>query len=293
MARSRKRKRRNRESASTWLILAGILVVIMAFGYIHIKSPDQVRSDAETLCPENESLIPHHEVLFFERNRRLNSKGTEFIPLPPNTALEIRRHIENRLQELPVHALVELYEVNYSRNEQFNPVARFCNPGDGSGMSEWTGNPRLAKQRYLEKFRKPFQDVVERLSSWNPDYRYSLMDSLGGVTRLVLGNPKFEHTTKSLTVVSDFVVPENFVRPGRIPKSFVQVGLSMKLGNFEDFANAGGARYDFRGATVRMILNRFLYSSIPNIQGPAHTAWWERFFDSQNAIVEEVVQVGE
>ncbi len=279
------------ESASTWLILVGIVVFVMAFGYFSITSSDPVRSDDETLCPEDASLITHHEVLLFERNRR--RKGPQFIPLPPNTALEIRRQIETSLQDLPIYALVEIYEVSYDDDKQFAPVASFCNPGDGSHISEWTGNPRLAEYRYREMFRKPFQDVVERLSSWNPDYKYSLVDSLGGVTRLVLGNPKFEHTTKSLTVVSDFVVPENFVRPGRIPKSFAQVGLSMKLGNFEDFANAGGAQYDFRGAAVRMILNRFLYSSIPNIQGPAHTAWWERFFDSQNAIVEEVVQVGE
>ena len=67
----------------------------------------------------------------------------------------------------------------------------------------------------------------------------------------------------------------------------------MKTWKFRRLRECGGARYDFRGAAVRMILNRFLYSSIPNIQGPAHTAWWERFFNSQNAVVEEVVQVGE
>ena len=293
MARSRRRKRRGGESVSTWLIAAGLVAAAVVSVYVVVTSPDPVQYDAETLCPEDERLITHHEVLLFERNRRRDAKTREFIPLPPNTALEIRRQIETRLQDLPIYALVEIYEVSYDDSKQFAPVAGFCNPGDGSHISEWTGNPNLAKQRYLEMFRKRFQDVVKRLSSWNPDYRYNLMDSLGGVTRLVLGNPKFEHAAKSLTVVSDFVVPENFARPGRLPKSFAQVDLSMKLGNFEDFANAGGARYDFRGAAVRMILNRFLYSSIPNIQGPAHTAWWERFFNSQNAIVEEVVQVGE
>lgn len=292
MARSRRRKRRNSESQSTWLLLAVIVVVVVAFGYLHITKPDPVRYDAKTLCPEDERLIPHHEVLLFERNRRFDSQGTKPIPLPPNTAVEIRRQIERRLQDLPKDAFVEIYEVSYTDDKQFNPAAGFCNPGDGSHISEWRGNPRLAEQRYREMFRRPFRDVVERLSSWNPDYRYNLMDSLDGVTRLVLGNPKFEHTTKSLTVVSDFVVPENFARPGWIPKSFAQINLSMKLGDFEDFADAGGARYDFHGAEVRMILNRFLYSSIPNIQGPVHTAWWERFFDSQNAIVEEVIPVG-
>ena len=293
MSRTRRRKRRGGESPSTWLILAVIVVAVVVFGYFHTTRPDPVRYDTKTLCPEDERLIPHHEVLLFERNRRFNSQGTRSIPLPPNTALEIRRQIERHLQDLPLYAFVEIYEVSYTDDKQFDPVAGFCNPGDGSHISEWTGNPRLAEQRYREMFRQPFRGVVERLSSWDPDYRYNLMDSLDGVTRLVLGNPKFERATKSLTVVSDFVVPENFAKPGWIPKSFAQVSLSMKLGNFEDFANAGGARYDFHGAEVRMILNRFLYSSIPNIQGPSHTVWWERFFDSQNAIVKEVIQVGE
>lgn len=248
--------------------------------------------DSETLCPEEESSIPHIEVLLFERNRR-RLDGPESDPLPPNTALEIRRQIEKRLQDLPKYALVEIYEVSYSKKKQFDPIARFCNPGDGSDTSELTGNPKLEKYRYQEMFSRPFEDVVEQLSSWDPNYRYSLVDSLGGVARLVLGNPKFERAAKSLMVVSDFVVPENFARSGEIPKSFAQVSPSMKLGDFEEFEKAGGARYDFRGASVRMILNRMTYDTIPDIQGPAHAVWWERFFHSQNAIVEEVVQVGE
>lgn len=248
--------------------------------------------DSETLCPEEESLIPHIEVLLFERNRR-RLDGPESDPLPPNTALEIRRQIERRLQGLPKYALVEIYDVSYTKEKQFDPDARFCNPGDGSDTSELTGNPKLEKYRYQEMFRRPFQKRVEELSSWDPNYRYSLVDSLGGVARLVLGNPKFENAAKSLIVVSDFVVPENFARPEGIPKSFAQISPSMKLGSFEDFEKAGGARYDFRGAAVRMILNKMKYDTIPDIQGPDHTAWWKRFFRSQNAIVQEVVQVGE
>ena len=293
MAQAGRWKRRGGEAASTWLMVAVILAVVASIAYFNLKNAS-IPSDEKTLCPEDEKHIPHHAVLLFERNRRADPETDEFNPFPANTVTEIQQKIEKRvLQNLPTRALVEIYEVNYDRDKPFVPVARFCNPGRGSHFNKWTGNPRLAEQRYREKFLKPVQSEVDRLSRWSPDYRYSLVDSLGGVARLVFSNPKFEHADKSLTVVSDFVVPENFAKPGSIPKSFSEVDMSMKLGKYEDFANARRARYDFRGAVVRMIATRMAYKTIPYIQGAAHVQWWGRFFTSQNAKLKEFVQVGE
>ncbi len=274
--------------------MAGCVLLCAAFfGYIYLTSPQVVPFDEATLCPQNTRYIPHLEVLLFERNRRVDYVTKQFVPESPNTIRQVRREIERTLGTLPKSALIEIYEVNYDTGARFEPVARFCNPGDGSGVSSLTGNPRLAEQRYRELFLNPFRQIVEDLSGWSPDYRYSLVDSLGGVARLVLGNPEFEHASKSLTVLSDFVVPQNFATPGRVPVSFGDLGPSMRLGEFEDFADSGGMRFDFRGSAVRLLLNRMEYALIPDIQGPEHTQWWEEFFDSQNATVEEVVPVGE
>ena len=293
MARSRRRKGRKSNNATNWILLASIGIIAVFCGYIYITEPEIVSIDEATLCPEDDRSIPHLDILLFERNRRVNVLTRKFEPISPNTTLEIRRQIEKHLQTIPKHSLVEVYEVSYDSSEQFNPFASFCNPGDGSEINELTGNPRLAAQRYQEMFRTPFRSVIDKLSTWNPRYQHSLMSSLGGVTRLVLGNPRFEHATKSLTIVSDFVVPENFNRFGSIPSSFAEVSMSSTLGSFEDFARLDGLKLDFRGAQIRMILNRMRYVTIPDIQGPEHTTWWEKFFDSQNGSVMEVILVGE
>ena len=288
-----RQRSKNRHSASTALMAAFVVACVVVFGYFSSTGPDPVRLDPDTLCPEDRSLIPHLEVLLFERNRRVDFDTREFVPVSPNTVTEIRRQIEQGLSTLPKHSLVGIYEVEYTRSERFEPAASFCNPGDGSEISEWTGNPRLAALSYRERFREPFLEVVTSLSAWSPDHKYSLVDTLGAVARLVFGDPEFEHATKTLTVVSDFVTPQNFAAGGRIPSSFSQVNNSTPLGSLDDFAAAGGLRFDFRGAHVRLIVNRMKYVTIPDVQGPAHTAWWERFFDAQNATVEEVVPVGE
>ena len=108
MARSRRRKRRGERSVSTWLIAAGLVAAAVVSVYVVVTSPDPVPYDAETLCPEDERLITHHEVLLFERNRRRDAKHGNSFHSPPNTALEIRRQIETRLQDLPIYALVEI-----------------------------------------------------------------------------------------------------------------------------------------------------------------------------------------
>lgn len=275
------------------MLVALVGTAVAAFVYFYITAPETVRVDGTTLCPEDDRFIPHLEILLFERNRRVNMLTREFEPISRNTVVEIRRQIEKHLNAVPKYSLVEVYEVSYDSSEQFRPFATFCNPGDGSDINEFTGNPRLAAQRYQEMFRTPFLLAIDKLSEWDPKYQHSLMDSLGGVARLVLGNPRYEHTTKSLTIVSDFVVPENFSLPDRIPSSFAEVSSSSTLGRFGDFAAAGGLTLDFRGAEIRMILNRMRYVTIPDIQGTEHTVWWERFFDSQNGSVTEVIHVGE
>ncbi len=274
-------------------MMAGIVVIVAFFGYIYLTDTPPPKIDPQTLCPEEPSQVPHLEVLLFERNRRTDFETKQFSPISPNVVLEIRRQVESRLNTLPKYSLVEIYEVNYSSSEQFQPVVRFCNPGDGSDRSELTGNPRLAQQRYRERFRDAFNRIVESLSAWSPGNRYGLVDSRGGVARLVLGNPEFGHASKALSVISDFIVPQNFAVNGRISQSFAEVPSSARLGSFDEFVSAGGVRFDFRGTAVQLIVQRVEYAYIPDIQGAPHISWLERFFDVQNPTVEEVARVGE
>ena len=82
MARSRRRKRRGGESVSTWLIAAGLVAAAVVSVYVVVTSPDPVQYDAETLCPEDERLITHHEVLLFraEPAQRRQNTGIHSTP---------------------------------------------------------------------------------------------------------------------------------------------------------------------------------------------------------------------
>lgn len=291
--RSGGRRGRSGSGVPNWAIIACLVLIVSGLSYVYYFSPKPIKVDDTTLCPEQMEVIPHHEVLLFERNRRVRPRTNQPIQLEANTRAEIEMKTWQILKSVPKHSLVELYEVNYSDQVKFRPTMRLCNPGDGSGISGISGNPALARERYRSMFLERFREEFEELSTWNPDHGYSLVDSLGGVARLVMGNPELAHAAKSLTVVSDFIVPQNFTSGGRIVRSFADVSLSDRLGSFEEYRAAGGGSLDFRSARVRLIIHRQEYVRIPNIQGDAHENWWKTFFNSQNAFVEEVVRVGE
>ena len=269
--------------------MMGLLVAaIAAFLIYQLTGEKTPTTDKATFCPIDARHIPHVEVVVFERNRRSDAETGKFRPLSPNTIMQIRRHLEQRLVGLPKYTMVAVYEANYQEANLYNPVDRFCSPGDGSNLTGWTGNPALAKERYEKKFKSRFAQLTGNLSQWKPGYSYSLMTALRAVDRLELSNPELDHATKALTVVSDFLVPENFGH-----ENWKKVTMSTPLADFEATAHSRKLRFDFSGAIVHMLYIDVRYVNIPNVQGPAHQDWWRQFFESQNAILEEITAVGQ
>ena len=53
-----------------------------------------------------------------------------------------------------------------------------CNPGDGTGLSEYTANPRLARKRWLDGFREPLEAALESGLHPSPGKTSPIMETI-------------------------------------------------------------------------------------------------------------------
>ncbi len=282
--RRRSRSRAGETNRSTWILGTVVAAMIVGGLWFWWSAPAAADLDEATLCPSDPALVPLVHTVLLERNRRVDAETLEFAPMDPNTAREIERRLLDEVTDLPVHAQVVVREVSYDPQELFEPISVACNPGNGDEVSALYGNPRMARKRYRDRFLKPLRELFEAHSSWSPEHSYSLWQSLDGVAR-EFGDPALEHAARSLTVVSDFVVPQNFgltTWRGIRPES-----KSTAAPPDPDWNTTG-----FGGAEVRLIYARMKYMFIPDIQGEEHLEWWRRYFTDRDAVVTEVHHVG-
>src|SRR5712671_1047704 len=79
--------------------------------------------------------------------------------VPEIAKREIRTVLVDMAEALPAYELLEIRLLDPKMPGGRSIFAK-CNPGDGSGLSEYTANPRLAKQRWMEGFRQPLDAAL-------------------------------------------------------------------------------------------------------------------------------------
>jgi hypothetical protein len=72
---------------------------------------------------------------------------------------EIRTVLLDMAETVPVYGLLSC-GCSIPRRPAAGQIFAKCNPGDGSGLSEYTANPALAKRRWLEGFRRPLGRIL-------------------------------------------------------------------------------------------------------------------------------------
>lgn len=125
-------------------------------------------------------------------------------PLPPATKDEVTKRLTDIADELPEYAALDirLLDPNQRAGRQ---IFAMCNPGDGRGLNEFTGNPSLAKRRWRERFREPLDralnsGLVAQRSDSSP-----LLLTLQGIALDRFIGKAVADLPKSLVVVSDMI----------------------------------------------------------------------------------------
>ena len=124
--------------------------------------------------------------------------------IPDIAKREIRTVLVDLAETLPDYELLEIRLLDPKVPGGKSIFAK-CNPGDGSGLSEYTANPRLAKQRWMEGFRQPLDAALAAGFQPLPGKTSPIMATIQRIAVERFTGRTVEDIPKSLVVISDML----------------------------------------------------------------------------------------
>jgi hypothetical protein len=195
---SRRRPRQRSSSALGWSGLAGGLLLLLAIGsggalaYFYFASPERPVLDAKTLCPVD------------------GPKGITVVlvdtsdDLPDTTRREVLGQLDDMITTLPPFYKLDIRVLDIAGARSRSLFSK-CNPGDGAGLSEWTDNPRIARLRWIEDFRKPAAEAVKTSISSAKATSSPIMAAIQDIAIGEFSSVASENARKTLYVISDMI----------------------------------------------------------------------------------------
>lgn len=120
---------------------------------------------------------------------------------------EVKSALLDMAETLPAYGLLEMRLLDPNSPGGKSIFAR-CNPGDGSGLSEYTANPRLAKKRWMEGFRQPLEDALDAGFQPAPGRASPIMETVQRIAVDRFTGRLADDMPKSLVIVSDMLEHE-------------------------------------------------------------------------------------
>jgi len=127
--------------------------------------------------------------------------------IPDIAKHEIRTTLLDMAETLPTYGLLDMRLLAPGVPGGRGIFSR-CNPGDGSGLSEYTANPRLAKKRWLEGFRQPLEEALDVGFHPAPGKTSPIMETVQRIAIDRFSGRAAEDIPKSLILVSDMLEHE-------------------------------------------------------------------------------------
>jgi hypothetical protein len=124
--------------------------------------------------------------------------------VPEIAKREIRTVLVDMAETLPAYELLEIRLLD-PKTPGGRSIFAKCNPGDGTGLSEYTANPRLARQRWLEGFRQPLDGALEAGSHASTGKTSPIMETIQRIAVERFTGRAAEDVPKSLVVISDML----------------------------------------------------------------------------------------
>jgi hypothetical protein len=181
-------------------LLGGVLTVLAlgvlaagAYVYATVARPPVL--DQSSLCPVDG---PHSVTVVL-----LDSTDE----IPDIAKREVRTVLVDLAEAMPAYQLLEIRLLDPNLPGGRSIFAK-CNPGDGSGLSEYTANPRLAKERWLDGFRQPLDQALDSGFRPAPGKVSPIMATIQRIAVDRFTGRNAEAVPKSLVVISDMLEHE-------------------------------------------------------------------------------------
>ncbi|MBI5319808.1 hypothetical protein [Bradyrhizobium sp.] len=172
-----------------------MLLAIAAGGglaYFYFSTPKRLTLDAQSLCPVD------------------GPQGISVVlvdtsdDLPETTRREVQVILDDMIASLPPFYKLDIRVLDIAGARSRSLFSK-CNPGDGVGLSEWTDNPRIARLRWIESFRKPASEAVRSSIASAKATSSPLMAAIQDIAIEQFSSAASQNAKKTLTVISDMI----------------------------------------------------------------------------------------
>jgi hypothetical protein len=194
-------RRRNRAPGDLRKHLLGGALTVLALGvlaagaYVYATVARPPALDQSSLCPVDGPRAVTVVLL----------DSTDEIP--DIAKREVKTALVDLAQAMPAYELLEIRLLDPSLPGGRSIFAK-CNPGDGSGLSEYTANPRLAKERWLDGFRQPLDQALDSGFRPAPGKVSPIMETIQRIAVDRFTGRDAETIPKSLVLISDMLEHE-------------------------------------------------------------------------------------
>ena len=267
---ARRRPRQRKDAGLGWAGVGGILLLLLAIAsggalaYFYFATPARPVLDAQTLCPVSgpEGIT----VVLVDTSD----------DLPETTQREILGQLDDMITTLPPFYRLDIRVLDIAGVRSRSLFSK-CNPGDGAGLSEWTDNPRIARLRWIEDFRKPAAAAMKNSIASAKANNSPIMAAIQDIAIDRLSSAQSRDARKTLYIISDMIEHtrdySQYARAGDL--SFQRYKQSPAYLKF---------RTDLHGATV---IIRYVTRQVNGQQlldGTRHIEFWKAWIEDNRGI---------
>jgi hypothetical protein len=267
---ARRPPRQRRSSGFGWSGLGGILLLVLAIAvggalaWFYFSAVPRPVLDAQSLCPVT------------------GPQGVTVVlvdtsdDLPETTRREVLGQLDDMITTLPPFYRLDIRVLDIAGVRSRSLFSK-CNPGDGAGLSEWTDNPRIARLRWIEDFRKPAVQAVKSSIAAAKAASSPLMAAIQDIAIDQFTGAASQNARKTLYIISDMIEYtrdySQYPRAGDL--SFARYKQSPAYLKF---------RTDLHGATViiRYVTRQTGGQSV--IDGTKHMEFWKEWVEENRGV---------
>jgi hypothetical protein len=195
---ARRQLRKRNGARGTGAAIGGIVLIllaIVALGFLalfYFSAPRKPKLDAASLCPVDG---PRGIVVVLVDTSD---------DLPEPTQRQVLGMLEDQISGLPDYYKFDIRVLDIAGGRSRSLFSK-CNPGDGTGLSEWTDNPRIARMRWLENFRQPAKDAIKNSLSSAKAKSSPIMGAIQDIAIDQFSSSAAQKVEKKLIVISDML----------------------------------------------------------------------------------------
>ncbi|MDF2116373.1 hypothetical protein PY365_12365 [Roseiarcaceae bacterium H3SJ34-1] len=178
--------------AATIAVLFLVAVAAIGYSYVWTTTAKPLELNRSTLCPLDGPASTLVVLL---------DASDDF---PDVARQEVELTLNEMASSVPTHGLVELRTLTAGAPYQRILFSK-CNPGDGKGLSEYTANPKMARQKWEKEFSDPLKDALRGGLAPAPGEASPIMSAIQRISLERFMSSSTASTPKSLVLVSDMI----------------------------------------------------------------------------------------